>query len=116
MRVILVDDNADHRLVCKLVLERRGYEVLTLKDNDDLLAKIRSFQPGLIFMDHDVPGITGMEAIRLIKADQGSRHIPVIFFSGNADIQQLAAEAGADDWLSKPFKVDQLVQIAANYR
>lgn len=114
-KIMVVDDNSDHLLISKLVLERRGYEVLTLKDCDDLLNEIRLFQPAVIFMDHDFPGMSGVDATRLIKDDVETRHIPVIFFSSRVDIKDLAAQAGADGCLSKPFQLEELVRIAGNY-
>ena len=114
-RIVIVDDDEDHLLICKLVLERRGYDVLTLPDCDELIDKIRLFRPALIIMDHKMPAITGLEATRLIKADEWCKHIPVMYFSIRDDIKELAALAGADDWLSKPFKLDDLVDKAGKF-
>ena len=66
-------------------------------------------------MDHDMPGMSGMEATRLIKADEKWRHVSVIYFSSRVDIKQLADMAGADDWLSKPFRTEDLVRLAGNH-
>jgi CheY-like chemotaxis protein len=114
-RLLIVDDDPDHLLVAKLILGRRGYEVHTLKSCDELINKIRVLQPDLIFMDHTMPLMTGVEATRLIKSDAKCGHIPVIYFSSREDIKALAAQAGADDWLSKPFKLDDLVSIAEKF-
>ena len=114
-RIIVVDDNADHLLVSKWILERRGYDVLTLIDCEELIDRIRLFRPGLIFMDHEMPVMSGLEATRLIKSDADCKAIPVVYFSAREDIQDLAAEAGADDWLSKPFTLDGLVRKAGKF-
>src|ERR1700755_507681 len=114
-RIIIVDDDPDHLLVSKLILERRGYDVLILQDCDELLDKIRLFQPGLIFMDHNMPAMTGLEATKLIKSVTDGRDIPVIYFTSRDDIRELAAEAGADDWLRKPFNLDDLVNKARKF-
>ena len=108
-RIVIVDDDADHLLISKLILERRGYDVLTLNNCNELIDQIRLFQPALIFMDHTMPAMTGLEATRLIKSVADCKDIPVIYFSIREDIKALAAEAGADDWLSKPFNLDDLV-------
>jgi CheY-like chemotaxis protein len=108
-RIIVVDDDADHLLVSKLILERRGYQVLALSNCEELIEKIRSFEPGLIFMDHNMPAMTGVEATRLIRSVGHCKDIPVIYFTSREDIKELAARAGADDWLSKPFSLDDLV-------
>src|ERR1700744_5380616 len=102
-RIVIIDDDADHLLISKLILERRGYDVLTLDNCNELINQIRLFQPGLIFMDHIMPVMTGLEATRLIKSFADCKNIPVIYFSIREDVKTLAAQAGADDWLSKPF-------------
>jgi len=89
--------------------------VLTLNNCDDLFTNLHLFNPRLIFMDHDMPGMSGMEATRLIKADEKWRHVSVIYFSSRVDIKQLADMAGADDWLSKPFRTEDLVRLAGNH-
>jgi CheY-like chemotaxis protein len=114
-RIIIVDDDSVHLLVSKLILERRGYEVLALKDCEDLIDRIRSFKPALIFMDHHMPAMTGIEATKLIKSAVDCRDIPVVYFSSREDIKELAAQAGADDWLSKPFMLDELVKKTAKF-
>ena len=114
-RIIIVEDDPDHLLVSKLILERRGYDVLILQDCDELLDKIRLFQPGLIFMDHNMPAMTGLEATKLIKSVTDCRDIPVIYFTSRDDIRELAVEAGADDWLRKPFNLDDLVNKARKF-
>ena len=108
-RIVVIDDDPDHLLVSQLVLERRGYDILPLNNCDDLIDRIRVFRPALIFMDHTMPGMTGIEATRLIKSEADCQDIPVIYFTIRDDIDELAAEAGADDWLIKPFNLDDLV-------
>jgi CheY-like chemotaxis protein len=114
-RIIIVDDDMDHLLVSKLILERRGYEVLVLQDCEELIDRIRQFQPGLIFMDHTMPAMTGVEATRLIKSVADCKDIPVIYFTSRENIKELAAQAGADDWLSKPFMLEDLVNKARKF-
>jgi CheY-like chemotaxis protein len=63
-------------------------------------------------MEHNMPAMTGVEATRLIKSVEDCKDIPVIYFTSREDIKELAVLAGADDWLSKPFKLDDLVKKA----
>jgi CheY-like chemotaxis protein len=114
-RIIIVDDDSVHLLVSKLILERRGYEVLTLKDCDELIDRISSFTPALIFMDHHMPAMTGIEATKLIKSAADCKDIPVVYFTSREDIKELAAQAGADDWLRKPFMLDDLVKKTGEF-
>ena len=114
-RIIIVDDDPDHLLVSKLILERRGYDVLILRDCEELIDRIRLFQPGLVFMDHSMPAMTGLEATKLIKSVADCKDIPVIYFTSRDDIEELAAEAGADDWLKKPFNIEDLLIKAKKF-
>src|SRR5580700_5201643 len=104
--ILLVDDDVDHLCICSLILRRQNYVVLTLagcNKMEELLEAVLAFRPGLIFMDHDMPGVCGIDATRMLKADPQSKSIPVIYFSGQDNVDKLAAEAGADDFLRKNF-------------
>jgi CheY-like chemotaxis protein len=114
-RIVVIDDDVDHLEVSKLILEHRGYDVLTLDDCDELVDRIRLFRPNLIFMDHTMPTMTGAEAIRLIKSSMECKHIPVIYFTIREDVRKLAALAGADDWLAKPFNMDDMVNKTGKF-
>ena len=111
----MVDDTEDHLLVCKIVLELRGFHVLTLPGMatmEDLFETGYSFRPGLIFTDYEMPCLSGEKVIRMIKATPRYHDIPIIYFSAMSNLQQLADEAGANDWLFKPFKTEELVAMA----
>ncbi|HEX3934634.1 MAG TPA: response regulator [Puia sp.] len=114
-RIVFVDDDPNHLLIGKLVLERRGYEVLTLNNCEDLITRILDFNADLIFMDHNMPEISGIDATQLLKAEPRTREITVIYFSGEKNIEKLAAEAGADGWLSKPFQIEEMVMTVKRY-
>lgn len=109
-RIIVVDDNNDQLELTKQILEKSGYEVRTLHEGQNVLELARSYQPGLIFMDHNLPLHNGVETTRLLKSDETCNQIPVIYFTGESDIIELAAAAGADGWLRKPFTLEDLVR------
>jgi CheY-like chemotaxis protein len=116
--ILLVDDDIDHLCICSLILRRQNYVVLTLagfNKMEELLEAVRAFRPGLIFMDHDMPGVCGIDVTRMLKADPLAKSIPVIYFSGQDNVDKLAAEAGADDFLRKNFYMPKLLEITAKY-
>jgi CheY-like chemotaxis protein len=116
--VLLVDDDVDHLSICSLILQRRNYAVRILlgcKNLDELIEVVREFRPGIIFMDHDMPGIGGLDATKGLKSNPLSKSIPVIYFSGQDDVAQLAAAAGADDFLRKHFYMPRLLELTARY-
>lgn len=117
-RILLIDDDYDHLLTCSLILKRRGYEVRTVagcERMEELTIAVETFRPGLIFLEHDMRGICGMDLTRMLKSHTEFRKIPVIYFSQRDDIIRLAEQAGADGYLGKPFKLDGLIDITSKY-
>lgn len=114
-RIACVDDDRDHLLISKIVLEKSGYDVLTLNETTNLIERLTYFGPSLIFMDHNMPKVTGIQATKLLKSHPQLRNVPVIYFSSRDDIEQLAAEAGADGWVHKTAKTVDFLASARNY-
>ena len=108
-KIMLVDDDVDHLSICKLVLTNRGYNVLVLWSTGVLLEVVKDFMPDLIFMDHHMPEMDGRAATRLLKSNEATRNIPIVYFSSTEQLEKLATEAGADGFLAKPFKIEQLI-------
>lgn len=113
-RVLIFDDDFDILQICAIVLKKRGYEVATQNTSATAIEQIRSFKPDVVLMDNWIPGPGGIETTRKIKADPEIQHIPVIFFSANSNVTQLAGEAKADYSLQKPFDITELERIV-NY-
>lgn len=116
--ILLVDDDPDHLLICNILFRRRGYNVMPLLGCNPLKTltdAIDSFQPSLIFMDHFMPGVTGFDAIKMLKAHPVYSKIPVIYFSVHGDLEKIAREAGADAYFQKPFQADDLFTIADRF-
>lgn len=107
-KVFIFDDNLEILELCTEILEDLGCEVKTSPTTNDVEQQVDEFSPDLIFMDNWLPDISGIEATRLIKANENLKNIPVIYFSANSNISELADEAGADDFLAKPFDIDLL--------
>lgn len=76
-----------------------------------LMEVIKDFMPDLIFMDHRMPDMSGREATQLIKSNELTKGIPVIYFTGTEDGEKLAKHAGADGFLPKPFKIEQMIAL-----
>jgi two-component system cell cycle response regulator DivK len=117
-KILVVDDDPDHLLICNLLFRKRGYDVLPLMGCDPfeiLTDAIDSFEPSLIFMDHFMPGVSGLDAIKMLKADPSYRSIPIVYFSVHGDLALIAQEAGADGHFGKPFQADELFKIVEKY-
>src|SRR5215469_13168243 len=114
-RVLILDDDIDILQICTIVLKKKGFEVQTLNNSNQVVSQVHAFQPDVILMDNWIPGPGGIEATRLLKLDPETQDIPVIFFSANSNVTQLAREARADYFLQKPFDIadlEAIVQLA----
>jgi CheY-like chemotaxis protein len=110
-RVLILDDDIDILQICTIVLKKKGFDVQTLSNSNEVVDQVREFQPDVILMDNWIPGPGGIEATRLLKLDPLTQDIPVIFFSANSNVTQLAREARADYFLQKPFDITDLESI-----
>jgi PleD family two-component response regulator len=108
--LVYVDDNADMRCMVRDLLEPRGHEVALAVDGHEALAIIRERAPDLLILDLAMPGISGYEVCRAVKDDPVTSYIPVLMLTGLSRIDEKVAgfEAGADDYLAKPFDTREL--------
>ena len=104
-KVIIFDDDTDLLEICSLILTARNFEVILRDRYTDIINDIVKHQPDVILMDNWIPDIGGVKAVRLLKSYPELMHIPVIFFSANNNVSELATEAGADFSLQKPFDI-----------
>jgi CheY-like chemotaxis protein len=114
-RVLILDDDLDILQICTIVLKKKGFEVSTLNNSSQVVEQVKTYRPDVILMDNWIPGPGGVEATRTLKMDAATQDIPVIFFSANSNVTQLAQEARADYFLQKPFDISELegiVQLA----
>ncbi|MGB7587039.1 MAG: HD domain-containing phosphohydrolase [Terriglobales bacterium] len=109
-RVLVVDDNPDTMNLMQELLETQGYEVITMPDAAQAEAEIRRQLPDLILSDVIMPGKSGYELCRELKADPATRLIPFVLITGLADREDKlrGIEAGADDFLNKPIFSEEL--------
>ena len=107
-RRLIYDDDADILEVCATILRMKGYDVLCKDDCKTVLNDIEAYSPDVILMDNWLPDIGGVKSIQLIKKTPQFKDIPVIFFSANSHVEELAKEAGADYMLKKPFDLIDL--------
>ncbi|MCK4342066.1 MAG: response regulator [Phycisphaerae bacterium] len=109
LRVLVVDDAAGARALCRKLLEQEGYLVTEAVDGLAALATIEHDPPHIIVMDALMPNMDGLECTRRIKADSATRDIPVIMASALSEATDIVAglEAGADEYLTKPFRAKE---------
>ena len=113
MKVLIADD--DRALVQLLVagLKKRGIETLTALDAMQAVMVALRQSPDVVLLDINMPGGTGIEAIKRIKGSTRTSAVPVIAMTGTAseEARRTALEMGALDCLEKPLDVDQLAEL-----
>ena len=110
MKILYVEDNDDNVYVVKHRLGRLGYTIVVASDGEQGVVLAKAEQPDLILMDLSLPVVDGWEATRRIKADEATRHIPVLALSAHAMTQDRAQAlaAGCDDYDTKPIDLPRL--------
>jgi signal transduction histidine kinase len=109
-KVLLADDNADMRAYISGLLEG-AYHVVAVPDGQAALEAVRTFQPDLVLADVMMPRLGGAELLRHLRGDDHTRQLPVILLSARASAEEAiqGIEAGADDYLTKPFTGRELL-------
>ncbi len=110
MKILYVEDNDDNVYVVKHRLGRLGYTIVVASDGEEGVVLAKAEQPDLILMDLSLPVVDGWEATRRIKADEATRHIPVLALSAHAmtEDRTQALAAGCDDYDTKPIDLPRL--------
>ncbi|WP_126650524.1 response regulator [Chryseobacterium aureum] len=114
-KILIFDDDAAILEVITIIFEENGYDVRISETSHDILEKVAEYHPDVILMDNWIPKIGGVEATKLLKSSEKFNHIPVIYVTANNDIAALASEAQADDYVSKPFNLDDLEEMVAKH-
>lgn len=109
--VLVVEDEPAQREVLIYNLEAEGYGVARAEDGDEALVLVQEAQPDLIILDWMLPGVSGIEVCRRLKANSGTRSIPVIMLTarGEEADRVRGLETGADDYVVKPYSVNELM-------
>ncbi|MCM0677381.1 response regulator, partial [Micromonospora phytophila] len=110
-RILVADDNADMRAYLSRLLTGQGWRVETVGDGRQALEAIRREPPDLVLTDVMMPHIDGFELVRRVRAQAGTRALPVVVLSARAgeDASVAGLEVGADDYVVKPFAAAELL-------
>lgn len=110
-KILIADDDVQTLKMVGLVLDRKGYDVVTSQSGEKALEKIQAEAPDLVILDIMMPGMDGYEVTRRLRANPETAALPIILFTGKAQLDDKVAgfEAGADDFVSKPVHPDEMV-------
>ena len=110
--ILIVEDNENNRMLVRDVLQSRGYQTAETDTGEEGVRLARASKPALILMDIQLPGMNGMEALKLLRADAATRDIPVMAVTASAmthDRHKIMA-TGFDAYQSKPINVREFVE------
>jgi len=109
--ILVVDDDLDVAQSIELALQRRGYRVTLAFSGMEALQVLRRYRPSLVILDVLMPGMTGLEVCRRLRADTQLADLPIIFLTarGRERDRIEGLKAGADDYIAKPFSLEELL-------
>lgn len=106
--ILIADDDPDILDAVSLMLEDEGYNTRAI-DNGEEVTQLAPPYPDLILLDIWMSGHDGGEICTLLKSKPETKHIPIIIFSANRDTELIAKKCGADDYVQKPFEIDDIL-------
>ncbi|HEY5572921.1 MAG TPA: response regulator [Anaerolineales bacterium] len=111
-KILIAEDERDIRELILFTLKFAGHEVIAVNNGEEAYFKVIEEIPDLVLLDVRMPRMTGYEACERIKNEATTQHIPVAFLSAKGQEAEVKAgiEAGADEYILKPFSPDQLTR------
>jgi len=114
-QILVVDDDPDILIFLQAMLEDAGYAVATTEKGEYVEKLQGGNLPSIILLDMLLTGKDGRELARHLKDQEETKHIPIIMFSAHPSAKKEAQECGADDFLAKPFEMDDLLTKVARF-
>jgi len=109
-RVHILEDDEDIRYIIGVLLKDEGYELQLSSSFTELKSKLKDSLPDLFILDVMIPDGDGTDICSDLKGDPFTKHIPIIVMSANDQNKQKSLDAGANDYISKPFDIDYIVK------
>ena len=116
-KVLVIDDSNTIRRSAEIFLKQAGHDVMLAEDGFDALAKVNDYQPQLVFCDILMPRLDGYQTCAIIKRNAKFAGLPVVMLSSKDGVFDKARGrmVGAEEYLTKPFTKDQLLQAVQQY-
>ncbi len=116
-KVLVAEDERNVILGVRTCLDAVGYDIEIVEDGDEALNSVRKEHPDLILLDLLMPKVDGFEVLKQLKGDEQTSHIPIIVLTAKAEEEsrQRAIDLGADSYMTKPFKPQELWDLLKHY-
>ncbi|MFQ5353670.1 MAG: response regulator, partial [Thermodesulfobacteriota bacterium] len=108
--ILIVDDDERNVILLSVKMEREGYIVESASNGVDALERVNTINPDVILMDVMMPKMNGYEVLKVLKADEKTRYIPVIMLTGLGQVENKVQgfDVGAEDYITKPFSLREV--------
>lgn len=113
--ILVIDDDIAILEVIKIILQEKGYHVITISDSNLVQEYLIHHNPSIILLDFWMSGLNGKKIVAQIKNSPDSQHIPIVMISANHEVRKIAQEIHANDFLAKPFDITDLTNIVEKY-
>jgi len=112
-RILIAEDDDDHRIALKLMLKLSKFDVLEARDGQEAVDSVRRERPDLVLMDLSLPGVDGLQATRELREDAEFSRLPIIFVTGydNQETADNVQACGGTGYISKPIEFDDLKKM-----
>lgn len=114
-QVLVIDDDPSILESLEFLLVEEGYDVVTAQNGSAIRQIHKTIDPNLILLDYWLPVANGDEVTRELKGNESTRNIPVIVMSASYNIGDRVRAAGADDFIPKPYDLEQMLSKVGNY-
>jgi len=110
-KILIIQDSPSVNAMLKFRLESGGFSVETAETGEEGIEKTKACQYQLILLDYNLPGINGSQVCRILRKQDNTKNIPIVFISAKDEekLQQITKEAGADGYLGLPFEGKKLI-------
>lgn len=108
-KVLICDDDEGILDLLTLVLGTKKINTVTERNSSNIFNKISQENPSMLILDLWMPVISGEQIVKRLKLNEQTKNLPIIIFSANADGKKIAHDAGADEFLEKPFDINKLL-------
>ncbi|RYY30563.1 MAG: response regulator transcription factor [Sphingobacteriaceae bacterium] len=108
-KILICDDDAGILDMLSIILEDAGFETISELNSLNVYKVIQTEKPDLLLLDLWMPVLSGDQVLKTIRVDPEKKNLPVLVISASMEGRTIAREAGANDYLAKPFDIDQLI-------
>jgi CheY-like chemotaxis protein len=115
--IVVADDDPDILSIVSMSLETQGWDVHKAANGREAVDLAKEFHPDLILMDMMMPVMSGYEAVVELKGDEATKEIPIVGLSAKAmatDMER-ATDVGIDGYITKPFRIAQVLSVVEGY-